>query len=91
MTTYTWDEAKRHSNLRKHGLDFADAHAAFNGKSVTYEDTRYQYDEQRFNTLGMLRGEVVIVSYTEQDDEIRIITFRRANKHETIKFYRQQG
>lgn len=91
MTTYTWDETKRKSNLRKHRLDFADAHGAFDGESVTYEDTRYQYDEPRFNTLGMLRGEVVIVSYTEQEDEIHIITFRRANKHEAIRFYRQQG
>lgn len=91
MTTYTWDEAKRKYNLRKHKLDFADAHSAFEGQPVTYEDTRYRYDEQRFNTLGMLHEEVVIVSYTEHDDEIRIITFRRADKHETIRFYQQQG
>jgi len=91
MTTYTWDETKRKHNLRKHRLDFADAHLAFDGQPMTYEDTRYQYNEQRFNTLGILHGEVVIVSYTEHDDEIHVITFRRANKHEAIRFYRQQG
>lgn len=53
MTIYTWDEAKRKSNLRDHGLDFADAAAVIEAiNSVTVEDSRYHYTERRFSTLG---------------------------------------
>ncbi|MYM75734.1 hypothetical protein GTP56_26575 [Duganella sp. FT134W] len=42
MTIYTWDEAKRKSNLRKHGLDFIDAHTIIERSSYVVEDTRYR-------------------------------------------------
>ncbi len=45
-----WDEAKRHTNLRKHGLDFADAEEVFAGITCTTEDERFDYGEQRFVT-----------------------------------------
>jgi uncharacterized protein len=53
---YEWDEAKRTSNLKEHGFDFADAEAVFAGLTATYEDDRFIYAEQRFVTLGLLRG-----------------------------------
>lgn len=89
MTIYTWDEAKRQSNLRKHGLDFADAPAVFDWWPVTYEDTRFHYSERRFNTIGIFRGVTVVLTYTEHGNEIRIISFRKADKREADKFYRQ--
>lgn len=49
---YTWDEAKRQSNLRKHRLDFADAEIVFDGLTLTFEDDRFDYSEQRFITIG---------------------------------------
>src|SRR5438132_14159358 len=52
----TWDEAKRRTNLRKHGLDFVDAPTVFIGPTFTFEDDRFAYGEQRFITLGLLRG-----------------------------------
>jgi len=61
MTRYTWDEAKRQRNLRKHGLDFADAPTVLEGESATNEDTRFNYSERRFNTLGTLHGKFVVV------------------------------
>ena len=42
---YEWDEAKRLSNLRKHGVDFIDIPAVFDGDIVTVEDNRYAYGE----------------------------------------------
>jgi uncharacterized DUF497 family protein len=86
MTTYTWDEAKRDSNLRKHGLDFADAPAVLEGDSYTAEDTSLQYSERRYNAIGEFHNIVVSVTYTEQNDEIRIISFRRASRQETRDF-----
>ena len=44
---FIWDEAKRESNLRKHGLDFADAYRVFEGVVVQQPDTRFHYDEHR--------------------------------------------
>ncbi len=63
---FEWDENKRLSNIRKHGIDFADAEAVFEGDTVTVEDNRFDYGEVRFITLGLLEGDVVVVVYTEQ-------------------------
>ena len=54
--------AKR--NLSKHGLSFDDAETVFSGPCVTFEDTRFDYGEPRFITLGHLEGYVVVVAHT---------------------------
>jgi len=84
---FEWDEAKRKSNLKLHGLDFADAHLVFGGLTALYEDDRFRYREQRFVTLGLLRGTPVSIVHTESPDVIRIISFRRATHHETAFFF----
>ena len=50
--------------------------------SVTFEDRRFDYDEQRFITLGMLRTEVVVIATAETDEVIRVISMRKAERHE---------
>ena len=86
---FVWDEAKRRLSLRKHGIDFADANRIFRGVTFTAEDTREDYGEQRFLTLGLLADQVVSVTHTEQGEEIRIISIRKATKHEA-RFYFSQ-
>jgi uncharacterized DUF497 family protein len=83
------DEAKRRLNLRKHGIDFADAEKIFQGVTFTAEDTREDYDEQRFLTLGLLEDQVASVAHTEQREEIRIISIRKATKHEARYYFSQ--
>ena len=78
----TWGEDKRRANLRKHGLDFADAKELFDGVTFTYEDDRLPYGEQRFVTLGILREVVVSIVHTEEADHIHIISMRKATKRE---------
>lgn len=51
---FEWDESMRQANLRKHGIDFIDAIRIFEGDTFTFEDTRKDYDEARFWTIGML-------------------------------------
>ncbi|MGH8480384.1 MAG: BrnT family toxin [Gammaproteobacteria bacterium] len=80
---FTWDDPKRKSNLRRHGIDFADAERAFSGPTFTFEDDRIAYGEQRFVTLGLLQGIPVSIVHTESDDEIHIISFRKATRRET--------
>jgi uncharacterized DUF497 family protein len=77
-----WDQRKRQGNLKKHGFDFVDANQVFDGVTFTYEDDRLSYDEQRFVTLGSLRGNVVSIVHTEQGDRIRVISMRKATKRE---------
>lgn len=84
---FSWDEAKRRANLRKHGIDFADAERIFRGFTLTAEDTREAYGERRFLTLGLLEDQVV--SHTERGDDIRIISIRKATKYEA-RFYFSQ-
>ncbi len=86
---YTWSRAKRDANLRLHGLDFADAGGVFAGPTYTFEDDRFVYGEQRFVTLGLLRGLVVSIVHTETSHTIRLISFRKATRHEQAIYFRQ--
>ena len=80
---YSYDPAKKKSNLIKHGLDFDEAKRVIeSGNTVTFEDNRYDYDEPRFITLGNLDGSIVVIVTTETDSEIRIISMRKADKNE---------
>lgn len=86
---YCWDEAKRLSNLRDHGIDFVDAQAVFEGATFTCPDDRYAYHERRFVTLGLLKGIPVSIAHTETDEEIRVISFRKATDNETQILFSQ--
>jgi len=86
---FEWDEAKRLANLRKHGVDFADAPAIFEGETVTVADDRFDYGETRYMTLGLLRNLVILVVHTESDDVIRIISARKATRYEEKTYFEQ--
>lgn len=86
---FVWDEAKRRENLRKHKIDFADAEKIFRGLTFTVEDARETYGEQRFLTLGLLEDQVVSVAHTECGEEIRLISIRKATKHEARYYFSQ--
>jgi hypothetical protein len=84
---FTWSETKRNLNLKNHGLDFVDALKAFEGTTLTFEDDRVRYGEQRFVTLGLLAGITVSIVHTENKHEIRIISFRKATRRETQIYF----
>ena len=77
-----WDEAKRESNLTKHGLDFTVALEIFAGYFMERLDTRQDYDEDRWVALGMIRGMTVVLVYTERDGKLRPISLRKATFQE---------
>jgi len=75
-----WDENKRLSNLEKHGLDFWDVWAVFEGAHVAVPSA---YDgEERFLAVGVLNGRFVTAVYTLRGDAVRVISFRRARNDE---------
>ena len=86
---FEWDEAKRQLNLRRHGINFVDAVEVFQVETVTVIDDRYEYGEMRFLTLGLVNGMVVAVSHTENGDVIRIISARKAQKDEEIRYFKE--
>lgn len=84
---FEWDEEKRKSNLRKHGIDFADVEKVFESEHFTISDERFDYGEIRYVTLGFIGGRVIYTAYTENGNVRRIITARKATKNEQRKFY----
>jgi uncharacterized protein len=54
---FTWFEPKRLATLQRRGLDFADAEQVFAGLTFSFEDDREDYGEERWVTLGLLRGQ----------------------------------
>jgi uncharacterized DUF497 family protein len=85
-----WHEAKRRRNLREHGVDFLDLADFFDGELITQEDTRYHYAEPRFQSIGMVRGFVLLVVWTAADadfDLIHLISARRATQYETQTWF----
>jgi hypothetical protein len=84
---FTWTDAKRQSNLKKHGLDFADAERVFAGPTLTEEDKRDYQGEQRFATIGLLGLAVVVIVHTETESEIHVISMREAENHEIRNFF----
>ena len=85
---FTWSETKRTLNIHHHGLDFVDAPRVFDGPTFTYEDDRFNYSEQRFVSLGLLDGMVVSIVHSESPRLIRVISFRKATKHEQAIFFK---
>ena len=84
---FEWDDTKYKSNIKKHGIDFNDAPMIFDSYTLTMEDDRCDYGEERFITFGLLKGRVVLVVHTENKDSIRIISIRRATKYEEKAYF----
>ena len=84
-----WDSKKATENLRKHGVDFTDAVVALEDENaLTIKDT--DHDEQRFKTLGLGSYlNILFVVHTYRDeDTIRIISARQADRSEVTQYYR---
>jgi uncharacterized DUF497 family protein len=86
---FEWDEAKRRSNIKRHGFDFLGVERIFASDAFTLLDDRFDYGEIRFLTLGVLNGTVVAIAHTETDEVTRIISIRRASKNEEEIYYKE--
>ena len=84
---FEWDSKKAISNLKKHGVDFADAVTVLEDeRAITILDD--YPDEERFVTVGMDSfGRILVVVYAWRDSRIRIISARKATAKE-IKEYK---
>ena len=85
---FKWDERKNAANKRKHGVSFEEAQSVFyDDRAILIDDP--DEDDERFVLLGLssaLRTLVVCHCYREQDDIIRIISARKAQKVERAEY-----
>jgi len=87
---YEWDETKNLANIRKHEIDFLDVPAMFQHPMVTFLDQKKEYGEDRWIGIGILKTILAVAVFTEpNEDTIRIISARKATKHEE-QIYREE-
>lgn len=88
MLVTSWDESKRRSNIAVHGLDFEGAEAIWDNFTVTREDTRENYGEKRMVTFGIMNGEIVVLVHMHRNDDMQVISLRRAEKYEARYYFK---
>jgi uncharacterized protein len=80
---FDWNKYKAKDNFDRHGVSFEMAKEVFRDPfAVEFLDNRHDYGEERFVIIGMVAAHILYVAYTERQDLIRIISARRATKHE---------
>ena len=89
---FEWDEDKNRENIKKHGVSFQEAQTIFlDENAMRFFDPDHSQDEDRFIMLGMsfkLRVLVVCHCHRKNDTVIRIISARKADRHEAKGYWR---
>ena len=87
---FTWDPRKAAENLKRHGIDFREAATVLDDTlSTTFPDAEHSSLEPRFLTIGVSRRRrLLVVAHTEEGEMVRIISARRATRHER-RFYEE--
>ena len=78
----TFDPVKRQTALSERGLNFADAAIVFAGPTITVQDARRDYGEQRFQTVGFLADRMVMIVWTPRNEARHVISMRKCNDRE---------
>jgi uncharacterized DUF497 family protein len=88
---FSWNQKKAEANLKKHGVSFLEAQSAFDDDYfVAFVDPDHSLEENRFLLLGQSdRGRLLVVSYMERNELIRIISTREATRRER-KIYEEE-
>jgi uncharacterized protein len=90
LPSFEWNREKAESNLKKHGVSFAEVASVFDDPlHLTADDPSHSIGERRFVALGYsIAQRLLIVVYTERKDKIRIISARPATKIERRTYER---
>ena len=91
--TFEWDEEKSKRNFRKHGVAFEEAKTVFNDPfAITIADPDHSDEEERYLDIGLsVKESVLVVWYTEREENIRIIGCRRATRSERKTYEAREG
>ncbi len=85
---FEWDENKSKLNLKKHGIDFEEGKTVFNDLfAITIDDPDHSDLEERYIDIGISsKGRILVVWYTERNENIRLIGCRKANRVEREQY-----
>lgn len=86
--TQRYDIEKDRANIAKHGVSLALAFEMVMDETLTLEDRRFAYDEDRWISIGPIGDELYVLAHTYRDDEIRPISLRKAERSER-RLYRE--
>ena len=90
MFEFEWDEAKRVSNIEKHGIDFKRARELFDGRPM-FISMLLRGGEIRFSSVGVVEEEIQTVIWTVRGPKVRIISARKARNAERRQYRQLQG
>ncbi len=79
---FEWDEPKRAANLAKHGVDFETVWRFDMSSAVRSLDRRMDFGEARWRATGFIRARLHVLVFTWRDENIRVISLRKANAKE---------
>ena len=83
---WDWDEAKRQANLAKHGVDFDLINQFEWDTAQTEPDRRFDYGEDRFESIGHIGDRLYVAVYTPRGNRRRLISLRKANSREVERW-----
>ena len=78
---FEYDEAKSKANKEKHGIDFEEAQALWDGEYLVFKQVEIK-NEERFLLVGYLNELCYVAVFTMREDDIRIISVRRCRNNE---------
>ena len=82
---YTWDEVKREINLKKHKLDFKDAHLVYeNSQKITFSSPRNNEDRDVDIAFVRVMDVALTLVYHMRGEDVHVISFRYASRKERI-------
>lgn len=88
---FEWDKKKEKANIKKHGVSFEEARTAFfDEQAILFYDPDHSDEEDRFLLLGTsykLNTLIVCHCFREEEEVIRIIQARKADKDETEAYW----
>lgn len=91
MLIFEWDETKERLNFRKHRVTFVEGESVFyDPNSLTVPDPDHSIDEHRFIDVGASnKNRILVVVYVEREENIRIISVRKATKAERLMYEKE--
>ena len=88
---FEWDPAKAASNERKHGIPFEVATLVFEDDDrIDCLDSELSEEEERWNAIGLADGFEIYVVYTIREEVIRLISARKASRHEREEYWNRE-
>jgi uncharacterized DUF497 family protein len=93
MITFTWDKRKAQNNLKKHNVSFEEATEIWNDEFAAFlHDPSHSDNEDTYIMIGYSsKNNLLFVSFTERNKDIRIISARKATKNERKRHQENQG